>query len=85
MTHYLTFPDKTTWEAACEAAGWTSDGRYAQGPNSFASIVGQNYRIEDDVRIETDGWLGNVAGELPNNMLEYKLQQPPKHPKEVFA
>lgn len=83
MTHFLTFPDKATWEAF----EWKTDGQYAEGPQGqFADIIGPNYyQAEDGTREPRPGFLVNVAGTLPETMRQYAMANPPQHPKRVFA
>lgn len=86
MTHYLSFPDRATWDAF----GWYFDPqqpKYCYGPEGqSASIVGDNYfEHEDGTRELRPGFLVNIAGNLPEAMAEYALAEPPKNPKEMFA
>lgn len=90
MTHYLIFPDKSTWEAACEAAEWVCDGRYAYADGVFVSVVGQRFRKvangEDAVFEKLEGYLVNIyQGLVPSNMQEYVLAEAPQYPKEVLC
>ncbi len=84
MTHYLTFPDRETWEAF----GWVPSecGMYAYGPNGeFADVIGENYYFqhEDGTREPRPGLLVNIAGSLPAELEQYATETP-QHPKRVF-
>lgn len=81
MTHFLVFPDRQTWESF----GWEPDGpMYANGPEGqFADIIGQNYFVDGEVFEERPGFLVNILGDLPEEMVQYEVYEP-NNPKRRF-
>ena len=93
MTHFLRFPDESTWTAAATKAGFVADDTLAAYTHDRAIDVvgtitrGGEYDPETGEVISApeviDGWHVNYAGDLPDGWEEYVVR--PEHPVRVFA
>jgi len=92
MTHFLRFPDESTWTAAATEAGFiTDDTLVAYTHDRAIDVVGTitrggEYDAEGEVivaPIVLDGWHVNFAGALPEGWDEYVVE--PEQPVRVFA
>ena len=93
MTHFLRFPDESTWTAAATEAGFIVDDTLAAYTHDRAIDVvgtitrGGEYDPETGVVIVApevlDGWHVNFAGELPDGWDEYVVS--PEQPVRVWA
>ena len=76
MTHFLRFPDESTWTAAATEAGYIVDDALAAYTHDRAiDVVGG---IPD-----VDGWHVNYIGELPDGWEDFLVE--PANPYRVFA
>jgi hypothetical protein len=93
MTHFLRFPDESTWTAAATEAGFiTDDTLVAYTHDRAIDVVGTITRGGEydpetgDVIVAPevlDGWHVNFAGELPEGWDEYVVE--PANPVRVWA
>ena len=76
MTHFLRFPDESTWTAAATEAGFLIDDTLTAYTHDRAiDAVGQIP--------ETEGFHVNFSGELPDKWDNYLVE--PANPYRVFA
>ena len=93
MTHFLRFPDESTWTAAAADAGFIIDDALAAYTHDRAIDVvgtisrGGEYDPETGEVIVApevlDGWHVNYQGTLPDGWDEYVVS--PEQPVRVFA
>ena len=93
MTHFLRFPDESTWTAAASEAGFITDDTLAAYTHDRAIDVvgtitrGGEYDPETGEVISApevlDGWHVNYAGDLPDGWEQYVVR--PEQPVRVFA
>ena len=93
MTHFLRFPDESTWTAAASEAGFITDDTLAAYTHDHAIDVvgtitrGGEYDPETGEVISApevlDGWHVNYAGDLPDGWEQYVVR--PEQPVRVFA
>lgn len=93
MTHFLRFPDESTWTAAASEAGFITDDTLAAYTHDRAIDVvgtitrGGEYDPETGDVISApeviDGWHCNYVGELPKGWEGYVVR--PEQPVRVFA
>jgi hypothetical protein len=76
MTHFLRFPDESTWTAAATEAGFITDDTLAAYTHDHAIDVVAEIP-------ELDGWHINFAGELPDGWEEFLVE--PANPYRVFS
>jgi hypothetical protein len=93
MTHFLRFPDESTWTAAATEAGFITDDTLAAYTHDRAIdvvgiiLIGGTYDPETgDVitpPVVLDGWHVNYQGDLPDAWKQYVVN--PEQPVRVWA